>query len=75
MASTTPPTPGGSPEGRYIKWHTIPDQQRAVVEDVTRIRNHPLVDPKVPIYGYVYDVKTGRLNEVAAATAAGRPRA
>ena len=65
--------PGGSPEGRYIKWHTIADQQRAVIEDVTRIRHHPLVDPAVPIYGYVYDVKTGRLNEVAAATEAGRP--
>ena len=64
--------PGGSAEGRYIKWHTIADQQRAVIEDVTRIRRHPLVDPAVPIYGYVYDVKTGRLNEVAAATQAGR---
>jgi hypothetical protein len=68
-----PSTPGGSAEGRYIKWHTIADQQRAVVEDATRIRKHPLVDPTVPIYGYVYDVKTGRLNEVAAATEAGRP--
>jgi carbonic anhydrase len=65
--------PGGSAEGRYIKWHTIADQQRAIVEDVTRIRKHPLVDPTVPIYGYVYDVKTGRLNEVTAATEAGRP--
>ena len=65
--------PGGSAEGRYIKWHTIADQQLAVIEDVTRIRNHPLVDPAVPIYGYVYDVNTGRLNEVAAATQAGRP--
>jgi len=64
--------PGGSAEGRYIKWHTIADQQRAVIEDVARIRHHPLVDPAVPIYGYVYDVKTGRLNEVAAATQAGR---
>jgi carbonic anhydrase len=67
--------PGGSPEGRYIKWMTIKDQARAVTEDVTRIRNHPLVDPKVAIYGYIYDVKTGRMNEVAAATEAGRPRA
>lgn len=66
--------PGGSPEGRYIKWHTIADQARAVAEDVARIRKHPLVDPKVAIYGYVYDVKTGRMNEIAAATEAGRPR-
>ena len=64
--------PGGSPEGRYVKWHTIPDQARAVAEDVTRIRAHPLVNPAIPIYGYVYDVKTGRLNEIEAATAAGR---
>ena len=46
-----------------------------MTEDVTRIRNHPLVNPAIPIYGYVYDVKTGRMNEVAAATEAGRPRA
>lgn len=65
--------PGGSPEGRYVKWMTVPDQQRAVLEDVTRIRRHPLVNPAIPIYGYVYDVKSGRLNEVKAATEAGRP--
>lgn len=67
--------PGGSPEGRYVKWHTIRDQDAAVVEDVMRIRAHPLVNPAVPVYGYVYDVKTGKLNEVAAATEAGRPPA
>ncbi|SEA14608.1 beta-class carbonic anhydrase [Rubrimonas cliftonensis] len=66
--------PGGSAEGRYVKWLTIPDQARAVVEDVARIRAHPLVNPAIPIYGYVYDVKTGRLNEVADATQAGRPK-
>ncbi|SIO30456.1 carbonic anhydrase [Rhodovulum sp. ES.010] len=65
--------PGGSPEGRYVKWHTIRDQEAAVVEDVTRIRAHPLVNPAIPIYGYVYDVRTGRLNEVTRATEAGRP--
>ncbi|MEM8796398.1 MAG: carbonic anhydrase [Pseudomonadota bacterium] len=47
--------PGGSPEGRYVKWHTIRDQEEAVVEDVLRIRAHPLVNPAIPIYGYVYD--------------------
>ena len=67
--------PGGSTEGRFVKWHTIPDQEESVVEDVTRIRRHPLVNPAIPVYGYVYDVKTGRLNEVARATEAGRPAA
>lgn len=62
----------GSTEARYIDWLTISDREQSVVEDVTRIRAHPLVPPGVPIYGYVYDVKTGRLVEVPDATAAGR---
>lgn len=62
----------GSAEARYIDWLTISDREGSVVDDVTRIRAHPLVPPGIPIYGYVYDVKTGRLVEVPAATAAGR---
>ncbi len=62
----------GSTEARYIDWLTISDPEGSVVEDVTRIRAHPLVPPGIPIYGYVYDVKTGRLVEVPDATAAGR---
>jgi carbonic anhydrase len=30
------------------------------------------VPPSIPIYGYVYDVRTGRLEEVPEATEAGR---
>jgi carbonic anhydrase len=63
----------GSPEGRYVRWLTISDQRANVVEDVARIRRHPLVPADVPIYGYVYDVRTGALIEVPGATAAGRP--
>ena len=43
-----------------------------MTDDVTRMREHPLVPRSLPIYGYMYDVKTGRLNEVAEASAAGR---
>ncbi|MGO1949770.1 MAG: beta-class carbonic anhydrase [Mycobacteriaceae bacterium] len=62
----------GSREGDYINWLTIPDQQESVLEDVQRIRSHPLVPADIPIHGYIYDVKTGRLVEVPAATEAGR---
>lgn len=62
----------GSSEAKYIDWLTISDRDRSVVEDVTRIRLHPLVPRDIPIYGYVYDVKTGKLIEVPDATAAGR---
>lgn len=64
----------GCAHGQFIKWHTFSDNERSVLQDVRRIREHPLVAPHIPIYGYIYDVKTGRINEVAAATKAGRPR-
>jgi len=64
----------GSPEGAFIPWLTFKDNAKAVVEDVRRIRTHPLVPASIPIYGYIYDVKTGRLDEVADATAVGRAR-
>ena len=62
----------GSAEASYIDWLTISDNARSVVEDVTRIRQHPLVPSRIPIYGYIYDVTTGRLVEVPEATKAGR---
>jgi carbonic anhydrase len=62
----------GSSEGRYIDWLTIDDNSMSVVEDVTRIRNHPLVNKSILIYGYIYDVKSGRLIEVPEASAVGR---
>jgi carbonic anhydrase len=62
----------GSAEAQYIDWLTISDNAQSVVEDVTRIRQHPLVPSDIPIYGYIYDVTTGRLVEVADATIAGK---
>jgi carbonic anhydrase len=63
---------GGCAAGHFIKWHTIKSQEESVLQDVLRIRQHPLTPRNVPVYGYIYDVKTGRLNEVAKATEAGR---
>ena len=63
----------GSAEGRNVKWLTIANQEQSIVEDVSRIRTHPLVPNRIPIYGYLYDVQTGRLEEIPDATAAGRP--
>jgi carbonic anhydrase len=63
----------GSTEGNYIDWLTIADNQQSVVDDVARIRAHPLVPGSIPIYGYIYDVASGRLIEVTDATTAGLP--
>ena len=70
-----PTSRGGHAAGHFIKWHTIKNQEASVSQDVRRIRAHPLVPRNVPIYGYIFDVKTGRLNEVAAATEAGKAAA
>ena len=64
----------GSDAGQFVKWHTIKDQPSSVVQDVRRIREHPLVAKHIPIYGYIYDVHSGGLVEVKEATEAGRPR-
>ena len=62
----------GSTEAKYINWLTFTDNAQSVTEDVSRIRSHPLVPGSIPIYGYIYDVATGRLVEVPEATKAGR---
>ena len=62
----------GSPEAAFIDWLTISDQTGSVRDDVQRIRNHPLVPAGIAIYGYVYDVKSGRLIEVPEARSIGR---
>src|SRR4029079_13376316 len=64
----------GSDAGKFVKWHTIKDQPSSVVQDVRRIREHPLVPKYIPVYGYIYDVHSGNLVEVKEATASGRPR-
>ncbi|SRR5579883_2669518 len=65
-------TGSGASEGDFIDWLTIDDQAKSVYTDVKRIRSHPLVPPEIPIYGYIYDVKTGKLIEVPEATKVGQ---
>jgi carbonic anhydrase len=61
----------GAPEGEYIEWLTVKDPKQAVLDDVARIRAHPLIPKSIPVYGYIYDVKSGKLIEVEGARAAG----
>lgn len=62
----------GTPDGKFVQWLTISDESQSVVDDVARIRNNPMVPKDIPIYGYIYDCRTGRLNEVSAASEAGK---
>jgi carbonic anhydrase len=54
-------THGGSPEGKFINWHTFTDLAQSVRDDVARIKSHPLVNKSIPVHGFIYDVKSGQL--------------
>ena len=62
----------GSRAGEYIEWLTISDPKQAVLDDVARIRNHPLVPKSIPINGFIYDVHSGELVEVEGAQEVGK---
>jgi carbonic anhydrase len=61
----------GSRAGEFIEWLAFQDPRQAVIDDVERIHAHPLIPKSIPVHGYIYDVKSGRLIEVAGAKAAG----
>jgi carbonic anhydrase len=62
----------GSTHAEFIDWLTIANQAKSVATDVERIKSHPLVPKSIPVYGYVYQVDTGKLVEVPEATEIGR---
>lgn len=66
------PESSGTSDGEFINWLTIDDPIRSVCVDVKRLRSHPLVPEFVQIYGYLFDVKTGLLNEVSEAMKIGK---
>jgi carbonic anhydrase len=50
-------------------FHAFDDLEENVRVQVERIKSHPWIPQHIPVRGFVYDVKTGRLHEVAAETA------
>ena len=58
---------GGSKHGHHVHWGCIADQAASIKEDVERVAKHELVAPGIPVHGYLYDVKTGKLGHVVSA--------
>jgi carbonic anhydrase len=56
-----PNTEGGSTEGWHTAWLSFKNLAQSVRDDVHRIRAHPLTPNTIPVHGFIYDVKTGRL--------------
>jgi carbonic anhydrase len=59
----------GSRAGDFINWLTISDQRQSVAD-----REHPQVPGRIPIDGFIYQVKTGELIEIAEASAVSEVR-
>lgn len=50
---------------RSIEFRTVEDQAAALRQDVQRIRSYPLL-PSLEVGGVIYDVHTGRLQQIEA---------
>jgi carbonic anhydrase len=53
--------------GQDASWQTfgvVEDQQAALIDDVRKVRAHPLVPDTVEVGGFMYDVDTGLLTQL-----------
>ena len=57
----------------HMEWMTFGDLAQSVVDDVQRIRVHPLVPSSVRVYGYIYHIHHGTLESIAEANKIGEP--
>ncbi len=47
-------------------FHAFSDVEANVLQQMQKVQSHPWVPSDIPVRGFVYDVKTGELSEVAA---------
>ena len=45
-------------------FYAFPDVEENVRRQVARVRSHPWIPKQIPVRGFVYDVRSGRLREV-----------
>ncbi len=45
-------------------FHAFDDLEANVRQQIQRVKSHPWIPKHIPVRGFVYDVKTGRLTEV-----------
>ncbi len=47
-----------------LYFHAFPDVEENVRRQISRLRSHPWIPRQLPVRGFVYDVRSGRLREV-----------
>ncbi len=48
------------------RFYAFSDLEQDVREQIEKVKSHPWIPKHIPVRGFIYDVKTGRLKEVAA---------
>lgn len=46
-------------------FHAFTDLEENVRQQIQKVRSHPWIPQHIPVRGFIYDVKTGKLTEVA----------
>jgi carbonic anhydrase len=49
-----------------VHFYAFTDLEENVRQQIQKVKSHPWVPKKIPVRGFIYDAKTGRLNEVSA---------
>ena len=52
---------------RPVHFHAFRDLEENVRQQIQKVQSHPWVPSEITVRGFVYDVRTGKLREVAAA--------
>ena len=56
----------GTPSDTPSHFHAFDDLEANVREQVRLVKSHPWIPKHIPVRGFVYDVKTGKLSEIKA---------
>ena len=49
-----------------VRFHAFTNLEANVREQIQKVRSHPWIPKHIPVRGFIYDVKSGKLNEVSA---------
>jgi carbonic anhydrase len=55
----------GTSSAEPAHFHAFDDLEENVRQQMRRVKSHPWIPKHIPVRGFVYDVKTGKLKEVA----------
>ena len=47
-----------------VHFHSFSDLEEDVREQTRKVKSHPWIPEHIPVRGFIFDVKTGKLNEV-----------